>query len=156
MAFRYAFESFRHDVMAVMFVTSLFCDRSVVRHFFALDLQKFNAQLAALGLVVKDVAGDGNCMFRAICDQFEVRARDALSTVIHEFALAIVNFLFSLFRDRHKTMLSIGKRLPIICWRIAMHSSRSSWARYEFCLFANDVVPVDERAFFNVVVSKTL
>jgi hypothetical protein len=29
--------------------------------------------LATQGLRVKDVAGDGNCMFRAICDQLEVR-----------------------------------------------------------------------------------
>jgi hypothetical protein len=33
---------------------------------------EFNAQLRAQGMRVKDVAGDGNCMFRAICDQMEV------------------------------------------------------------------------------------
>lgn len=35
------------------------------------DLEQFNAQLRAQGMRVKDVAGDGNCMFRAICDQMQ-------------------------------------------------------------------------------------
>eukprot|EP01122_Echinamoeba_exundans_P002502 TRINITY_DN12443_c0_g1_i1.p1 TRINITY_DN12443_c0_g1~~TRINITY_DN12443_c0_g1_i1.p1 ORF type:complete len:417 (+),score=71.20 TRINITY_DN12443_c0_g1_i1:3-1253(+) len=32
---------------------------------------KFSEQLAALNLTIKDVAGDGNCLFRAIADQIE-------------------------------------------------------------------------------------
>jgi OTU domain-containing protein 3 len=35
------------------------------------DLAKFEAQLAAGGLTIRDIRGDGNCMFRAIADQLE-------------------------------------------------------------------------------------
>eukprot|EP01114_Cavostelium_apophysatum_P019962 TRINITY_DN6573_c0_g1_i2.p1 TRINITY_DN6573_c0_g1~~TRINITY_DN6573_c0_g1_i2.p1 ORF type:complete len:503 (+),score=145.03 TRINITY_DN6573_c0_g1_i2:119-1627(+) len=33
------------------------------------DFKKFNDQLNLFGLLVKDVAGDGNCLFRAVSDQ---------------------------------------------------------------------------------------
>lgn len=33
------------------------------------DLERFSRQLSALGLVLKDVKGDGNCLFRALGDQ---------------------------------------------------------------------------------------
>lgn len=35
------------------------------------DFAKFLTQLQPLGLTIKDVAGDGNCLFRAIADQIE-------------------------------------------------------------------------------------
>jgi len=35
------------------------------------DFKKLSEQLLALGLVIKDVAGDGNCLFRSIADQLE-------------------------------------------------------------------------------------
>jgi OTU domain-containing protein 3 len=35
------------------------------------DWKKFLEQLAPLGLTIKDVAGDGNCLFRSIADQLE-------------------------------------------------------------------------------------
>jgi OTU domain-containing protein 3 len=34
------------------------------------DFLKFSDQLVAIGLMIKDVAGDGNCLFRAMADQF--------------------------------------------------------------------------------------
>jgi len=34
------------------------------------DFLKFSDQLTAIGLMIKDVAGDGNCLFRAMADQF--------------------------------------------------------------------------------------
>eukprot|EP01127_Copromyxa_protea_P015192 TRINITY_DN4332_c0_g1_i1.p1 TRINITY_DN4332_c0_g1~~TRINITY_DN4332_c0_g1_i1.p1 ORF type:complete len:121 (-),score=16.31 TRINITY_DN4332_c0_g1_i1:60-422(-) len=33
------------------------------------DWNKFLVQLEAIGLTIKDVAGDGNCLFRAMADQ---------------------------------------------------------------------------------------
>jgi len=33
------------------------------------EMVKFEKQLASLGLVLKDVKGDGNCLFRALGDQ---------------------------------------------------------------------------------------
>eukprot|EP01012_Entosiphon_sulcatum_P009554 TRINITY_DN15419_c0_g1_i1.p1 TRINITY_DN15419_c0_g1~~TRINITY_DN15419_c0_g1_i1.p1 ORF type:complete len:349 (+),score=71.14 TRINITY_DN15419_c0_g1_i1:33-1079(+) len=38
------------------------------------EISTVNAQIQALGLVVRDVAGDGNCLFRAISDQLWTRA----------------------------------------------------------------------------------
>jgi len=35
------------------------------------DFQKFLTQLGALNLTIKDVAGDGNCLFRAMSDQID-------------------------------------------------------------------------------------
>eukprot|EP01112_Ceratiomyxa_fruticulosa_P004917 TRINITY_DN15480_c0_g1_i1.p1 TRINITY_DN15480_c0_g1~~TRINITY_DN15480_c0_g1_i1.p1 ORF type:complete len:189 (+),score=36.68 TRINITY_DN15480_c0_g1_i1:233-799(+) len=35
------------------------------------DFKKFQLQLQPFGLTIKDVAGDGNCLFRAIADQLE-------------------------------------------------------------------------------------
>eukprot|EP01130_Rhizamoeba_saxonica_P017370 TRINITY_DN8400_c0_g1_i1.p1 TRINITY_DN8400_c0_g1~~TRINITY_DN8400_c0_g1_i1.p1 ORF type:complete len:408 (-),score=72.13 TRINITY_DN8400_c0_g1_i1:128-1234(-) len=35
------------------------------------DMKRFNNQIRSLGLAIKDVAGDGNCLFRAIGDQIE-------------------------------------------------------------------------------------
>jgi len=34
------------------------------------DFLKFSDQLEAIGLTIKDVAGDGNCLFRSMSDQF--------------------------------------------------------------------------------------
>jgi len=38
---------------------------------YELDVEKFKLQLSPLGLKVKEIQGDGNCMFRAIADQLE-------------------------------------------------------------------------------------
>jgi len=35
------------------------------------DFEKFEVQLAKLALKIKDVAGDGNCLFRAVADQID-------------------------------------------------------------------------------------
>ena len=35
---------------------------------YELDVEKFKIQLNPLGLKVKEIQGDGNCMFRAIAD----------------------------------------------------------------------------------------
>ncbi len=35
------------------------------------DLAKFSTQLAVFGLKIKEVKGDGNCLFRTIADQME-------------------------------------------------------------------------------------
>eukprot|EP01083_Nonionella_stella_P031308 85723_1 len=40
-------------------------------HFWKNDWARFNEQLRAYGLVLRDVGGDGNCLFRAISDHLE-------------------------------------------------------------------------------------
>jgi hypothetical protein len=35
------------------------------------NYRKFSEQLAKIGLALRDISGDGNCLFRALCDQLE-------------------------------------------------------------------------------------
>jgi OTU domain-containing protein 3 len=35
------------------------------------DLKRFKRKLESIGLVVKQVGGDGNCLFRSVADQLD-------------------------------------------------------------------------------------
>eukprot|EP00026_Physarum_polycephalum_P010868 Phypoly_transcript_11053.p1 GENE.Phypoly_transcript_11053~~Phypoly_transcript_11053.p1 ORF type:complete len:400 (+),score=62.95 Phypoly_transcript_11053:56-1201(+) len=52
------------------------------------DFKKLSDQLVLLGLTIKDVAGDGNCLFRAIGDQMENNPNKH-----HEYRATIVTFM---------------------------------------------------------------